>query len=167
MFYASQYGFRPSHSRINAITEFTLHVMSSLDKQEHSLSVFLDMSKAFDTIDHTILLNKLNHYGVRGVALDCFRSYLSNRKQFVNLKDTKSDIRDVCCGVPQGSVLGSLLFIIYANGLPKAIKYSKCILFADDTTLFYCTKHRTELYNTIYIWIYMHYQTGLKLTKYQ
>ena len=123
--------------------------MSSLDKQEHSLSVFLDLSKAFDTIDHTILLNKLNHYGVRGVALDWFRSYLSNRKQFVNFKDTKSDIRNVDCGVPQGSVLGPLLFIIYTNDLPKAIKYSKCILSADDTTLFYCTKHRNELYNNI------------------
>ena len=149
IFYASQYGFRPNHSTINAITEFTSYVMSSLDKQEHSLSAFLDLSKAFDTIDHTILLNKLSHYGVRGVALDWFRSYLSNRKQFVNYKDTKSDIRNVDCGVPQGSVLGPLLFIIYTNDLPRAIKYSKCILFADDTTLFYCTKHRNELYNNI------------------
>ena len=85
-------------STINAITEFTSYVMSSLDKQEHCLSAFLDLSKAFDIIDHTILINKLNHYGVRGLALDWFRSYLSNRKQFVNFKDTKSDIRNVDCG---------------------------------------------------------------------
>ena len=140
--------FRPNHSTINAITEFTSYVMSSLNKHKHRLCVFLDLSKAFDTIDHTILLNKLNHYGVRGVALDWFRSYLSNRKQFVNY-----DIRNVDCGIPQGSVLGPLLSIIYTNDLPKAIKYSKCILFADDTTLFNCTKHRNGLCNNIYIWI--------------
>ena len=139
IFYHSQYGFRPKHSTINAITEFTSHILSSLDKHEYSLSVFLDLSKAFDTIDHNILLRKLNYYGVRGVALDWFRSYLSDRK-FVTFKDSNSNILRVDCGVPQGSVLGPLLFIIYTNDLPNAIKHSKCILFADDTTIFYSTK---------------------------
>ena len=149
IFYHSQYGFRPKHSTINAITEFTSHILSSFDKHEYSLSVFLDLSKAFDTIDHNILLRKLNYYGVRGVALDWFRSYLSDRKQFVTFKDSNSNILRVDCGVPQGSVLGPLLFIIYTNDLPNAIKHSKCILFADDTTIFYSTKHLDELYENI------------------
>ena len=149
IFYHSQYGFRPKHSTINAITEFTSHILSSFDKHEYSLSVFLDLSMAFDTIDHNILLRKLNYYGVRGVALDWFRSYLSDRKQFVTFKDSNSNILRVDCGVPQGSVLGPLLFIIYTNDLPNAIKHSKCILFADDTTIFYSTKHLDELYENI------------------
>ena len=149
LFYPSQYGFRPKHSTINAITEFTSHVLTSFENQEHSLSVFLDLSKAFDTIDHSILLRKLSHYGIRGVALDWFRSYLSGRKQFVNFKGINSNILEVNCGVPQGSVLGPLLFIIYTNDLPNTIKYSKCILFADDTTMFYSTKHPDELYKNI------------------
>ena len=103
----------------------------------------------------TILLKKLSHYGIRDITLNWFRSYLSNRKQLLNFKDTKSDIQNVDCGVPQGSVLGPLLFIIYTNDLPKAITYSKCIRFADDTTLFYCTKHRNELYNNISLDLYV------------
>ena len=139
----------PKYSTINAITEFTSHILSSFDKHEYSLSVFLDLSKAFDTIDHNILLRKLNYYGVRGVALDWFRSYLSDRKQFVTFKDTNSNIRRVDCGVPQGSVLGPLLFIIYTNDLANAIKHSKCILFADDTTILYSTMHLDESYDNI------------------
>ena len=81
--YSHQYGFRPKHSTGHAITELVDHINDSFDKNESVISVFLDLSKAFDLIDHSILLYKLKHYGVRGVALDWFRSYLNDRSQFV------------------------------------------------------------------------------------
>ena len=146
IFYNSQYGFRPKYSTIHAITELTTNIQQSLDNNCDSLGVFLDLSKAFDTINHDTLLKKLHHYGVRGLALDWFRSYLSNRKQFVNFKNVNSEMQAVTCGVPQGSVLGPLLFIIYTNDLPNALRHSRCILFADDTTLYYSSKN---MQNTI------------------
>ena len=137
IFYDSQYGFRPKCSTINAITELTSHLLESMDNNQHTVGVFLDLSKAFDTIHHDTLLNKLQYYGIRGIALEWFRSYLTNRKQYVKYKDIKSDAQDITCRVPQGSVLGPLLFIIYTNDLPNALRHSRCILFADDTTVYY------------------------------
>ena len=98
------------------------------------------MQKAFDTVHHKILLQKLEYYGIRGVCNDWFKSYLSDRKQFVSINGYNSDLMPVDCGVPQGSVLGPLLFLIYINDLHKAIQYCKVHHFADDTNLFHTSK---------------------------
>ena len=132
----NQYGFRPKHSTIDAVSKFTVDIVSSLETNMTTYAVFLDLSKAFDTIDHDIVLHKLRFYGVRGVALEWFRNYLSGRSQYVSYYDMNSASRDVTCGVPQGSVLGPLLFIIYTNDLPKSLSHSKSILFSDDTTIY-------------------------------
>ncbi len=134
--YESQYGFRDSHSTINAISELTSHILENFDKRKMTLSVFLDLSKAFDTINHNILLKKLTHYGIRGISHEWFKSYLQNRQQYVKYKSYNSVSLNVDCGVPQGSVLGPLLFILYTNDLPNCLAKTKGILFADDTTIY-------------------------------
>ena len=147
--YSSQYGFRNKHSTIHAVNEFINDTIEAFEKKQYTLGVFLDLSKAFDTINHDILLHKLEWYGIRGVDLDWFRNYLSNRKQYVQYKNCKSSVHDILCGVPQGSVLGPLLFIIYTNDLPNCLKLSKTILFADDTTMYLSSNNLTYLYNNI------------------
>ena len=99
------------------------------------VGIFLDLKKAFDTVDHRILLDKLYKYGIRGVALNWFKSYLSNRKQYVCINDCSSEIKSITCGVPQGSILGPLLFILYINDLADVSDKLFTILFADDTTI--------------------------------
>ena len=110
-----------------------------------ALGVFIDLQKAFDTVDHEILLTKLNHYGIRGAANDWFRSYLSNRKQFVRIEEADSITASVNIGVPQGSVLGPLLFLLYINDLHLCIKHSKTRYFADDTCLLLVGKSLKQL----------------------
>ena len=97
----------------------------------------MDLSKAFDTFDHDILLHKLEYYGFRCIVLDWFRSYLKNRKQFVRYQSCNSEYKNVTCGVPQGSILGPLLFILYVNDITNTTSLFEIILFADDTTLLY------------------------------
>ena len=106
IFTDNQYGFRPNRSTIDAITDFTSDLLPKLDKREYGIGVFLDLSKAFDTINHRILLDKLHHYGIRGIALEWFKSYLNNRQQYVSFGGTNSEIMHIEYGVPQGSVLG-------------------------------------------------------------
>ena len=111
-------------------------LVTALDDGKCAVGLFLDFQKAFDIADHCILLDKISFYGVRGIAHDWFYSYLSNRSQSVNYNDHESDLKMMKCGVPQGSILGPLLFLIYTNDLPSVSKYFMPILFADDTNLF-------------------------------
>ena len=106
-----------------------------MDTNEIPLNIFLDLSRAFDTIDHTILLNKLKYYGLKGPTLNLFQSYLCNRKQYTEIEDTTSTILPIQVGVPQGSILGPILFIIYVNDLPQCSNKFDFIMYADDTTL--------------------------------
>ena len=111
--------------------------------------MFVDLSKAFDTIDHTILLHKLYCYGIRGISYDYIKNYLSNRFQYVEIDGIASDMRQTTCGVPQGSILGPILFLLYINDLPSCSKLLKLILFADDTTIIYSANDLDTLFLTI------------------
>ena len=135
LFYHGQYGFRENHSTELAALELINRIIQYLDKGETPISVFLDLSKAFDTLDHSILLSKLEYYGIRNNALKLFKNYLSNRKQYVVLDTVQSNSVNIVTGVPQGSILGPLLFTIYINDIIKCSEKFKFIMYADDTTL--------------------------------
>jgi retron-type reverse transcriptase len=112
MFCNNQYGFHKGHSTSLALIDLFDNISSAIDRKEHSVGIFLDLSKAFDTVDHNILLDKLNYYGIRGLALDLIKSYLSDRMQYVQYNQTNSIRQNISCGVPQGSILGPLLFLL-------------------------------------------------------
>ena len=113
LFYEGQYGFRNNHSCELANIELTVHVLSALDEKKLPLSIFMDLSKTFDTLDHTILIRKLHHYGITGTPLNWFKSYLKDRVQYVEINSLSSTMGPITTGVPQGSILGPLLFYIY------------------------------------------------------
>ena len=128
-------GFRQQYSTSHVLINITENLTKALDDGNIGCGVFVDLQKAFDTVDHQILLAKLNHYGIRGVSNDWFKSYLSNRHQYVSINGYESGLAAINCGVPQGSVLGPLLFLLYINDLNQAIKSCKVHHFADDTNL--------------------------------
>ena len=133
--YNLQFGFRQQHSTSHALINITENIRKALDDVNIGCGIFADFQKAFDTVDHQILLAKLNHYGIRGVSNDWFKSYLSNRNQYVSINGYESRLAALNCAVPQGSVLAPLLFLQYINDLNQAIKFCKVHLFADDTNL--------------------------------
>ena len=144
-----QFGFRSGHSTDHALVSLTESIKASLDKNRFGCGIFIDLQKAFDTVNHDILLKKLEHYGIRGIALNWFESYLRNRKQFVSVNGHSSSTCDITCGVPQGSVLGPLLFLIYINDLPNSSKLLNFFLFADDTNIYFESDDPTRLSKTV------------------
>ena len=135
LIYSLQFGFRQKHLTSHALIHLTDKIREQLDKGNFACGIFVDFQNAFDTVDHQILIQKLNYYGIRGIANNWFSSYLQNRTQFVSINGFDSNVNAICCGVPQGSKLGPLLFLIYLNDLHFAIKYCKVHHFADDTNL--------------------------------
>ncbi len=147
--YDMQFGFRSGRSCEHALLVAQNDILSALNKKQTALLLLIDFSKAFDTVSQDILLDKLKHYGIRGKAHDWFRSYLSNRVQFVSIEDKTSSAKRIKHGVPQGSILGPLLFILYINDLPNISEKVRFILYADDANIIITADTEAEII-TIY-----------------
>ena len=144
-----QYGFRKGFSTDLALIDIYDKLTYALQNNESTVGIFLDLSKAFDTINHEILLTKLSIYGIRGLPLKLLTNYLSNRQQFTSFNCVDSKMSRVICGIPQGSILGPLLFLLYVNDLPRSSKILKFILFADDSNIYFSHNNTTTLFNII------------------
>ena len=159
LFYNVQYGFRPRHSTELAAIRFVTDLIKDMDNYKIPTTVLIDLSKAFDTLNHDILLSKLGYYGVSGIELRLLSNYLFDRVQYVEYLGAISQSRSIGVGVPQGSILGPLLFLIYINDLSKSIDLFNILMYADDTTLFcnFDTTCNSEKINSelekIYRWL--------------
>ena len=149
VFFDNQFGFRAEHSTDHAILSIVDKIQRAIDERDFSCGIFLDFRKAFDTINHEILFKKLEFYGIRGIANQWFSSYLSNRLQTVTVNGVTSNSVNISCGVPQGSVLGPILFLLYINDFHHCSKVFDFHLFADDTNLFCKHKNLTSLQASI------------------
>jgi len=141
LFYESQYGFREKHSTQHALIDIVNRIQKNMEKGMFSTGVFIDLKKAFDTVDHKILLDKLYRYGIRGIMLEWFSSYLKGRSQVTQIDGHVSSKELNPCGVLQGSVLGPLLFVIYITDIHKSSDKLNFFLFADDTTILFAHKN--------------------------
>ena len=143
--YLFQFGFRDLHSPNLALILLVDKISRALEEGDYVLGLFLDFSKAFDTVNHSIMFKKLEYYGIRGIPLNLLKSYLSNRFQYVEYNGVHSKKAEIVCGVPQGSILGPLLFLLYINDLANASSIIFSVLFADDSNLFLTGKNPNEL----------------------
>ena len=170
-FYLLQFGFRKNHSTKMAVAEFANYVYQQIEKKNMCVGIFIDLKKAFDTVNHEGLHRKLEHYGIRGVALDWCQNYLTGRKQYVQLGNYRSEQSVISCGVPQGSILGPLFFLIYVNDLQNCLSHGTARLFADDTNIIYCgqnintlRQHATNDLNLLTEWFKVN-KLALNVTK--
>ena len=145
----SQHGFRKGHSTVLPLISIQDKITQAIERNEFSIGIFLDLSKAFDTVDHDILIKKLANYGIRDIPLLWFTNYLSNRYQQVKCNGVVSSFLPTKFGVPQGSILGPLLFLIYINDLSRASKLLEFVNFADDSNVFYSNSSYNELFQIV------------------
>ena len=145
----NQFGFRKNRSTSIALLNLLDKITSAIDQKKYTIGVFLDLSKAFDTVNHAILFDKLEHYGIRGLALEWIKNHFCSRVQYVEYDGTSSSPSTIKCGVPQGSILGLLFFLIYINDLCNASDVIDLVLFADDTNLFFSHNDLSYLMETI------------------
>ena len=137
----SQYGFRQGRSTVQPITYQIDYIKKNADNGKCTGVLYMDFMKAFDTVNHAGLLHKLRFYGIVGKELDWFTDYLFGRRQYVDYDGCKSDLKYVVNGVPQGSIIGPLLFLVLVNDMPTVTRSCKILMYADDTVLFYADKN--------------------------
>ena len=142
---SNQSAFQKLYSTVTSLICSTDYWYENIDHKKLNLTIFLDLKKAFDTVDHRNMVEKLMSYGIRGISGNWFKSYLHNRQQYCSLNGKKSKNREVTCGIPQGSCLGPLLFILYLNDFERCLKYSKANIYADDTNITIASNDKEKL----------------------